>query len=96
MAADDVRIVAAILVAGGSGSRLGADVPKAFVRVGGRTLLEHAAERFVALEAVRDVVVVAPAALVERAGELVPEAKVVAGGSTRQSSVGCGLAVLAA
>jgi len=38
--------VAAVLVAGGSGARLGAEVPKAFVRVGGRMLIEHAQHRF--------------------------------------------------
>ena len=36
-------IVAAVLVAAGSGSRLAAGVPKAFVEVSERTLLEHAA-----------------------------------------------------
>lgn len=96
MAAHGPRTVAAILVAGGSGTRLGADVPKAFVCVAGRTLLEHAVERFAAHAAVRDVVVVAPAALLARAGELIPAATVVAGGATRQASVRCGLAALAA
>ncbi len=49
-------IVAAVLVAAGSGARLGAEVPKAFCRVGGRTLLEHARARFDAHPEVRDVV----------------------------------------
>ena len=96
-------IVAAVLVAGGSGSRLGADVPKAFVEVDDRTLLEHAAERFVEHSAVRDVVVVVPAELIGLAEELLAEAfeedgavpAVVAGGATRQESVARGLAALA-
>jgi 2-C-methyl-D-erythritol 4-phosphate cytidylyltransferase len=82
--------VAAIVVAAGSGARLGADVPKAFVAVGGRTLLEHAVRPFTGLS----LVVVAPAAMVSAAAELVPTAVVVPGGSTRQESVRCGLAVL--
>jgi len=50
-----------ILLAGGRGSRLGADRPKALVRLAGRTLLERALE---ALEACCDeAIVVAPAAL---------------------------------
>ncbi len=97
MAATVPVTVAAVLVAAGSGQRLGADVPKAFVRVAGRTLLEHAAGRFAAHPDVDQVVVVAPAAELARAAELVgPDVRVVAGGATRQESVACGLAALPA
>lgn len=95
MAATGHPTVAAVLVAGGSGSRLGAQVPKAFVAVAGRTLLEHAARRFLDHPRVRDVVVVAPAALVDAAARAVPSATVVAGGVTRQESVDRGLAACA-
>jgi 2-C-methyl-D-erythritol 4-phosphate cytidylyltransferase len=94
MAATSLRTVAAVLVAGGDGRRLGGDVPKAFSSVGGRSLLEHAVARFRDHPAVRDVVVVAPAAWVERAHQL-SGAVVVAGGSTRRQSVSAGLAVVA-
>lgn len=93
---DGLTTVAAVLVAGGSGSRLGAGVPKAFVEVAGRTLLEHAAGRFLGHDAVRDVVIAAPPALTGTATDLVPRATVVAGGRTRQESVARALAVLAA
>ena len=95
MAATGRLTVAAILVAAGDGQRLGAGVPKAFCAVAGRTLLEHAALRFVAHTDVRDLVVVAPPLLVESAASLVPTAAVVAGGRTRQESVDRGLAALA-
>jgi 2-C-methyl-D-erythritol 4-phosphate cytidylyltransferase len=95
MAATGPRTVAAILVAGGNGSRLGRAVPKSFVIVGSQTLLEHAAARFLAHSEVRDVVVVAPYELVEAAAALLPEAKVVPGGVMRQDSVARGLAALA-
>ena len=95
MAAHDRLIVAAVLVAAGDGVRLGADVPKAFVEVAGRTLLEHAVARFATHPAVRDVVVAAPAASLDRAGSLAPGTTVVAGGADRQSSVSCGLAAVA-
>jgi 2-C-methyl-D-erythritol 4-phosphate cytidylyltransferase len=95
MAAYGPRTVAAILVAAGDGRRLGADVPKAFCTVAGRTLLEHAVSRFAEHPRVRDVIVAAPAALVESAAALVPEAHVVAGGPTRQLSVAAGIAALA-
>jgi 2-C-methyl-D-erythritol 4-phosphate cytidylyltransferase len=95
MAAHGRLTVAAIVVAGGAGVRLAAGVPKAFVAVGGRTLLEHAVTRFAAHPNVRDVVAVVPAdRLADTATEL-PDATVVAGGPTRQRSVACGLAALA-
>lgn len=95
MAANGLRTVAAILVAAGAGERLGADVPKAFVQVAGRSLLEHAAARFVGHPRVRDVVVAAPAGFTADAGRHVASAAVVAGGATRQLSVAAALAVIA-
>src|SRR5690348_412220 len=94
MAAIGPGTVAAILVAGGSGQRLGAEVPKAFVHVGGVTLLEHAAARFAGHPALGPVVVVAPVTHLDHAADLVP-LPVVAGGATRQESVAAGLAYLA-
>jgi 2-C-methyl-D-erythritol 4-phosphate cytidylyltransferase len=94
MAATGPATVAAVLVAAGSGERLGAGVPKAFVRVAGRTLLEHAAMRFSGHPSMRQVVVAVPAAEVAAAADLVPGAVVVAGGTTRQQSVAQALAAL--
>lgn len=94
MAANGPPTVAAILVAAGDGSRLGAPVPKAFAEVGGLTLLERALRPFVAHPAIRDVVVIAPPTHLERAAAVAPGSRVVAGGVTRQASVSAGLAVL--
>jgi 2-C-methyl-D-erythritol 4-phosphate cytidylyltransferase len=88
--------IAAVLVAGGSGARLGAGVAKAFVPVAGTPLLLHAARAFLDRDDVRDVIVVAPPADLAHAAALVPRARVVAGGATRQESVARGLDVLAA
>lgn len=95
MAATGQLTVAAILVGAGDGQRLGADVPKAFCTVAGRTLLEHAAGRFAAHPGVRDLVIVVPPALLDTASVLAPTAVVVAGGRTRQESVRRGLDALA-
>ncbi|MCU1655549.1 MAG: 2-C-methyl-D-erythritol 4-phosphate cytidylyltransferase [Pseudonocardiales bacterium] len=95
MAANGRLTVAAILVAAGDGRRLGADVPKAFCIVAGRTLLEHAVDRFVGHPGIRDVIVAAPGALLESAAALVPEVAVVPGGRTRQLSVAAALAAVA-
>jgi 2-C-methyl-D-erythritol 4-phosphate cytidylyltransferase len=95
MTANGLRTVAVILVAGGAGERLGADVPKAFVHVAGRTLLEHAAARFVTHPRVRDIVVVVPAAFTTEAQRHVSVATVAVGGASRQESVAHGLAHVA-
>lgn len=96
------RITTAIVVvAAGSGTRLGADVPKAFVGIDEHTILRHCLRGVFAARAAQ-VVIVAPA---ERVGEALAEAQeaagerrelvtVVAGGVTRQQSVRRGLARL--
>lgn len=94
MAAPGHSTGAAVLVAAGSGARLGAEVPKAFVRVAGRTLLEHALARFRQHPLITEVVVVVPAAQLDAAREQAPHVGIVAGGATRQASVALGLAAL--
>lgn len=50
--------VIAILLAGGSGSRFGADRPKQFLEVGGRTVLEHSIRAFHRSSLVDEIVVI--------------------------------------
>jgi 2-C-methyl-D-erythritol 4-phosphate cytidylyltransferase len=83
----------AILVAGGSGSRLGGERPKAFIGLGGRPLLAESLERLDASDWI-DAIVVAAAPDWEQptillAEELVASkvASVVTGGATRAESV---------
>lgn len=91
--------VVAIVVAAGSGERLGAGVPKAFVAVGERTLLGHAMGHL-RRGGLEEFVVVAPVGWVAETEELVDQmtggatARVVAGGPTRTASVAAGLAAL--
>jgi 2-C-methyl-D-erythritol 4-phosphate cytidylyltransferase len=58
----------AIVTAAGSGARLGAGVPKAFVTLGAKTMLEHAVAGLLASGVIDRVVVAAPA---ERVAETV-------------------------
>ena len=93
--------VGVIVVAAGSGTRLGAGEPKAFVLVDGRSILSRAMEGVVATP-VTQVVVVAPAGREDDArsealaapGAHPDLVSVVAGGATRQASVAAGLAAL--
>ncbi|MGY4857904.1 2-C-methyl-D-erythritol 4-phosphate cytidylyltransferase [Cryobacterium sp. AP23] len=95
-----VPAVAVIVVAAGSGSRLGRDQPKAFVPLGGRAILDHALTGVFGLAEAAQVIVVAPDAQLAEArtiaGRVAGTADgyldVVAGGATRQDSVARGLA----
>ena len=82
----------AIVAAAGSGSRLGADRPKALVLLAGRPLVTWAVEGLLA-GGVAEVVVTVPAA--ERAAfgaVLPPSVRIVDGGDSRTASVRAGLA----
>ena len=51
----------AIIVAGGSGTRMGADIPKQFIKLGGKPLLQHTIEKSLSLSfPVGIIVVVSP------------------------------------
>ena len=84
----------AIVAAAGSGSRLGADLPKALVPLAGRPLVAWAVEGL-RTGGVADVVVSAPPGWAARfAEELGDDVRVVEGGATRTDSVRAALAVL--
>ena len=88
----------AILVAAGSGERLGAERPKAFANLGGRPLLAESVERLDRCPWVDAIVLVAPPGWEEPAillAEEVVASKVVAsvaGGDSRAESVRAGVA----
>lgn len=94
--------VAVIVVAAGSGSRLERPEPKAFVSVGGHSILAHALEPVFGLAEPVQVVVVAPASHLDEArrigkavaGPAGVYLTTVTGGVTRQDSVARGLAAL--
>lgn len=93
--------MAAVLVGAGRGERLGAAVPKAFVRLAGRPLLVRAAEALAACPALDCVQPVVPAEALGRLAEWAPGLAAVprcrpavAGGSERQDSVQRGLEAL--
>lgn len=92
---------AIIIVAAGSGTRLGAGVPKALVDIDGRTVLRHALEGVFAAQPMHVILVAPPGHEQAAANELEDvnsehdwRATVVVGGETRQQSVAAGLAAL--
>jgi 2-C-methyl-D-erythritol 4-phosphate cytidylyltransferase/2-C-methyl-D-erythritol 2,4-cyclodiphosphate synthase len=91
--------LAVIIVAAGSGARLGENQPKAFVPLRGKTILEHSIEGVLGAIEPAQIVVVAPASHLAQATSigqrLAPHyMTVVPGADTRQGSVAAGLAVL--
>jgi 2-C-methyl-D-erythritol 4-phosphate cytidylyltransferase/2-C-methyl-D-erythritol 2,4-cyclodiphosphate synthase len=88
--------VAAIVAAAGQGRRLGESLPKQFVRIGDRTLLERSVDAFVRHPAIDEVVVVLPAGASPPPSLSGREKPVttVTGGDRRQDSVAAGFAAV--
>ena len=77
----------AVVLGAGSGERLGASEPKAFLVLEGSTLLERAVGSARASRAVGRVVAVVPSGFEDRARRTLADTTVLAGGSSRQTSV---------
>jgi 2-C-methyl-D-erythritol 4-phosphate cytidylyltransferase len=87
----------ALIVAGGSGTRMKSTVPKQFLMLGNKPVLMHTIERFVAYDPAVGIILVLPSSQFENWGELcirynfkIPY-RLVAGGSVRFESVKNGL-----
>ena len=83
----------AIIVAAGNGVRLGADVPKAFVKIAGRTMLSYSLATIRQINSIGEVVITVPEGFenaarteVAAAGLGIP-VKITVGGIERQDSV---------
>ncbi len=85
--------VAAIVAAGGTGSRMKAAVPKQFLDLAGKPILLRTVERLLALDSVIQVVIALPAGQITRARAILNQrewgvpVRCVRGGHTRQESV---------
>ena len=88
----------AIIVAGGTGQRMGTVVPKQFLSVEGKPILLHTIDQFVAAFSDINFVIVLPAGYIQEGQELIAssgliqQCQFVAGGETRFQSVKNGLA----
>ncbi len=88
--------VTAIIAAGGSGTRLGAPVPKQLLQLGGRTILQRAIDAFRSHPGVAEVIVALPEAIVAAPPPWLEGVRLVAGGERRQDSVANAFAAIAA
>ena len=87
--------VVAIIAAGGHGHRLGREVPKPLVEIGGRSMLQRSIEPFDCSDRVDEIVVVLPPELASHPPAILralhKPVHVVQGGFRRQDSVACGV-----
>jgi len=96
-----MRIVAVVL-GGGVGQRIGAQVPKQLLKLGGRTLIEHCVAAFEQAPGVDEILVVMAAGYVDQVKEILAEAgyrkvsAVIQGGVGRPDSTRVALAAIAA
>jgi 2-C-methyl-D-erythritol 4-phosphate cytidylyltransferase/2-C-methyl-D-erythritol 2,4-cyclodiphosphate synthase len=79
--------VTAIIAAGGTGRRLGADVPKQLLAVGGVPILQRSVEAFLTHPEVSDVVVALPSSMAAAPPQFLKGVRIVTGGDSRQASV---------
>ena len=83
--------VTALIAAGGRGVRLGADRPKQFLEIGGRSILEMSVAALAASDRITDIIVALPEDHLDTAGQgwapLAKPVAFVAGGARRQDSV---------
>ena len=84
--------VAAIIAAGGRGARFGADRPKQFLEIGGRSILELSVAALAASDRIQEIVVALPADHLDAGAKALRKAigrpiSIVAGGVRRQDSV---------
>jgi 2-C-methyl-D-erythritol 4-phosphate cytidylyltransferase len=88
----------AIIVAGGTGQRMGTVVPKQFLTIEGKSVLLHTIDQFVAAFSDINFIIVLPASYIQEGQDLIVSSgltqgfQFVAGGDTRFQSVKNGLA----
>ncbi len=90
--------VGVVIVAGGKGARLGSDLPKQLLDLGGRSMLQRSVDAFDSHPRLTEFVIVLPEDLVSGGRELIADARsrwqFATGGPRRQDSVQNGLKAL--
>lgn len=86
-----------VIAAGGKGTRMGAEVNKVFLKLGGKEIIAHTIEAFEKNPLVKNIIVVTGKDDIERCKELIKEygfkkvTEIAEGGKTRRASVANGL-----
>jgi len=86
-----------VILAGGSGERFGGEIPKQFVKIAGKTMIEHTIERIEHCGSIDSMIIVVHEKYYEYMNELIIKNhfmkvnKVICGGNTRQESSYAGI-----
>ena len=82
-------MIYAVIAAGGIGSRMGAEKPKQYIRIGDKTIIEHTALKFSNNKNIDKVIVLCPADWVDYTRELFRDTDitVICGGLTRNETL---------
>lgn len=82
----------AIILASGTGERTGLDIPKQFLKVAGKTVIEHTLDTFEKYDDIHEILIVSHPNHIERVQEIIIKnnyrkiTKILAGGTTRRES----------
>jgi len=90
------RRIVALIVAAGSGTRLGGSLPKQFAKLAGKPMIAHSFAAFSAHSLISETIVAIGAGQQAMLADAVGDARSVTGGATRRESVRAGLEAIAA
>lgn len=82
----------AVILAAGTGSRFGSELPKQFLEINGKTVLEYSVDRFEMCDAIDDIFIVSHPDFRDRVGDIVSArgwakvSKIISGGKERTDS----------
>ena len=79
-------MISAIILAGGSSIRLGGEIPKQFLEINGKKLIDYSISTFLTVKEIDEIIVVITEKYKDKVEEKYPELKVVSGGASRKES----------
>lgn len=85
-------MIYAAILAGGIGNRMGNEMPKQFINIGGKTIIEYTIATFCGIQEFEQIIVLCPKEWVEYTENLISESVgsrvvVIAGGATRNETI---------
>ena len=82
-------MIYAVIAAGGIGSRMGSETPKQYIKIGGKEIIRHTAEKFSSVKRVDKVIILCPEDWVGYTRDLFTDNKitVISGGATRNDTL---------
>ncbi len=82
-------MIYAVIAAGGIGSRMGSETPKQYIKIGGKEIIKHTAEKFTSTGRIDKVIILCPEEWVSFTKNLFADGKitVISGGKTRNDTL---------